>query len=103
MPPLRQGTWYVEPVELHRVFPPAQSEANVAHQYAQEDAGLRIRLSLAEERVCELKQEVVRWREQADAWREQAQASQKQLTGQAQARARIADLVRAAAQSRVTS
>jgi hypothetical protein len=73
------GTWYVEPVELRRVFPPAQAEA---HQSALEDAELRMRLSLAEERLCELKQEVVRWREQADAWQRQAEASQKQPTDQ---------------------
>ena len=76
------GTWFVEPVELHRVFPPAEAKPKAMHQSALEDAELRIRLSLAEERLCELKQEVVRWREQAHAWQRQAEASQKHLTDQ---------------------
>ena len=77
-----KGVWWVEPCELHRVFPPTETKPKAMHQSALEDAELRIRLSLAEERLCELKQEVVRWREQADAWQRQAEASQKQLTDQ---------------------
>jgi len=58
------GAWSVEPVELHRVFPPvaASAEPTAAPQDAQTDA-----------LVADLRAQLADMRSQRDAWQEQAQ------------------------------
>jgi predicted site-specific integrase-resolvase len=53
------GAWAVEPVELHRVFPPASAEATpkAVHQDAQADA-----------QVAALRAQLAEMRAQRDAW-----------------------------------
>jgi excisionase family DNA binding protein len=52
-----QGAWTVEPVELHRVFPPAAAEPKAVPQDAQADA-----------LVAELRAQLADMRQQRDAW-----------------------------------
>jgi hypothetical protein len=68
-----QGVWSVEPVELHRVFPPAQGEPKALPQHAQPDAELRVRVALAEERLGDLKAQLEDLRQQRDKWQSQAE------------------------------
>jgi excisionase family DNA binding protein len=56
------GSWEVEPVELHRVFPPAEAEPEAVPQAAQADA-----------LVALLREQLADMRGQRDAWQEQAQ------------------------------
>jgi excisionase family DNA binding protein len=51
------GAWQVEPVELHRIFPPAAAPPKVAPQDAQTDA-----------LVAELRAQLAEMRAQRDAW-----------------------------------
>lgn len=51
------GAWSVEPVELHRVFPPASAKPEPVHQDAQTDA-----------LVLELRAQLAEMRSQRDAW-----------------------------------
>ncbi len=51
------GVWSVEPVELHRVFPPASAPPKAAPQDAQTDA-----------LVAELRAQLADMRAQRDAW-----------------------------------
>jgi excisionase family DNA binding protein len=51
------GAWSVEPVELHRVFPPAEAMPKAAPQDAQTDA-----------LVAELRAQLAEMRSQRDAW-----------------------------------
>jgi hypothetical protein len=67
------GAWFVEPVELHRVFPPAEAEPKAVQQVAQPDPELRIRLAVAEERLGELKAQLEDMRHQRDRWQSQAE------------------------------
>jgi hypothetical protein len=90
------GQWHIEAVELHRIFPPVASaaeSADAAHQYAAPDAAViaeaNARVSLAEQRLSELKvmlddmrQDRDRWVAESVAWRSQAEASQRLLTDQ---------------------
>ena len=48
------GAWTGEPVEVQRIFPPAEADPKVLPQLAQPDTELRIRLSVAEERLGEM-------------------------------------------------
>lgn len=57
-----QGAWSVEPVELHRIFPPASAEPKAVPQDAQADA-----------LVAELRAQLAEMKSQRDAWQEQAQ------------------------------
>ena len=56
------GSWTVEPVELHRVFPAAQAMPNAMLQVAQPDA-----------LVAELRAQLADMRAQRDAWQQQAE------------------------------
>jgi hypothetical protein len=67
------GAWSVEPVELHRVFAPAQAAPEAVLQHAQADAEVRIRLAVAEERLGELKAALQDMRDQRDRWQTQAE------------------------------
>ena len=51
------GSWSVEPVELHRVFPPASATPKAAPQDAQTDT-----------LVAELRAQLAEMRSQRDAW-----------------------------------
>jgi excisionase family DNA binding protein len=52
-----QGAWSVEPVELHRVFAPAEAKPKAVPQDAQADA-----------LVAELRAQLAEMRQQRDAW-----------------------------------
>jgi hypothetical protein len=74
------GEWQVEPVELHRVYPPVAAAAErtgATPRDATADApALAIahqRAALAEERLTELKALLEDMRADRDAWRDQAQ------------------------------
>ena len=56
------GAWSVEPVELHRVFPPAEAATKAVPHDAQADA-----------QVAALLAQLAEMRSDRDAWREQAQ------------------------------
>ena len=56
------GAWSVEPVELHRVFPPASATPEPVHQDAQTDA-----------LVAELRAQLADMRAQRDAWQGMAE------------------------------
>ena len=51
------GAWSVEPVELHRIFPPAEAKPEPMRQDAQTDA-----------LVLELRAQLAEMRSQRDAW-----------------------------------
>ena len=67
------GVWRVEPVELHRVFPPAvvrtESDAAAAPLHAPPDAAAAATDAL----VAELRAVIADLRHDRDHWREQAQ------------------------------
>jgi hypothetical protein len=67
-----QGAWTVEPVELHRVFAPAEASHRAVPQHAQPDAQ-------ADALVAELRAQLADMRSQRDAW--QAQAERRVLRG----------------------
>lgn len=74
------GEWLIEPAELHRVYPPieAAAEGNGASQRCAPpllapDAELRLRASLAEQRLSDLKAALEDMREQRDKWQTQAE------------------------------
>jgi excisionase family DNA binding protein len=67
------GAWAVEPVELHRIFPPAEVEPKAVQQVAQPDTELHIRLALAEEKLGDLKVQLEDMRSQRDKWQTQAE------------------------------
>ena len=77
------GGWFVEPAELHRVYPPAD-DRNGAGKGAHSDTQYRTqhtialveakgRAELAESRLADLKAALDELRSDRDAWREQAQ------------------------------
>jgi hypothetical protein len=76
------GTWLVEPVELHRVFPPAEATPKALPQHGHGDVELRLRAALAEERLGELKVALSDLRSERDHWRSQAEAVTRQLPDQ---------------------
>jgi hypothetical protein len=79
------GGWFVEPAELHRVYPPADARSdadNGARTDTQHPAQLsdtvalvevKSRAELAESRLADLKTALDELRSDRDAWREQAQ------------------------------
>jgi excisionase family DNA binding protein len=67
------GAWAVEPVELHRIFPPAEAVPKAMPQLAQPDTELHIRLALAEEKLGDLKAQLEDMRSQRDKWQTQAE------------------------------
>jgi hypothetical protein len=74
-----KGQWFVEPIELHRVFEPVASAAAVngaAHRDATPDAAAiadaHRRAALAVE-VAMLREQLGDARHERDAWRDQAQ------------------------------
>jgi excisionase family DNA binding protein len=60
------GVWSVEPVELHRVFPPAEAKPKALPQHAQADAH-------ADALIAELRAQLADMRAQRDAWQAQAE------------------------------
>ena len=78
------GEWHIEPAELHRVYPPvartdARPDATPQHAPG-DDAELRIRATLAEARLADLKTALDDMREQRD--RCQAMAQRLAITDQ---------------------
>jgi hypothetical protein len=71
------GGWFVEPAELHRVYPPIAADAEAADAAQRDatppDAELRLRASLAEQRLSDLKAALDDMREQRDKWQAQAE------------------------------
>ena len=79
------GGWFVEPAELHRVYPPADARngaGNGLHSDTQHPAQhpdtvalveAKSRAELAESRLADLKAALDELRSDRDAWREQAQ------------------------------
>jgi excisionase family DNA binding protein len=57
-----QGAWSVEPVELHRIFPPAEAKPKAVPQDAEADA-----------LVAELRAQLAEMRQQRDAWQRVAE------------------------------
>src|SRR5262249_46321956 len=57
------GSWSVEPVELHRIFPPAEATPRPTPQAAHTDA-----------LVAELRAQLADMRSQRDAWQRMAEA-----------------------------
>jgi hypothetical protein len=80
------GEWHIEPAELHRVYPPvARTEArpDATPQYAPgHDVELRIRATLAEARLADLKTALDDMREQRDQWQAMAQRPRSRISGQ---------------------
>jgi hypothetical protein len=79
------GQWRIEPAELHRVYPPAQRNADertATHHGAAE----ALRAALAEQRAADLKEMLDDVRAQRDKWQQQAErlaltdARSRQLT-----------------------
>jgi hypothetical protein len=67
------GEWHIEPAELHRVYPPV-AQRDASPQYAPgEDAELRMRATLAEARLADLKAILDDMRSQRDHWQSMAQ------------------------------
>jgi hypothetical protein len=77
------GQWLVEPVELHRIYPP-DAGRNTRSDAPQQDAlaavELQVKVLLAEHRVGDLKTALEDMRCQRDAW--QAQAERLTITDQ---------------------
>jgi hypothetical protein len=71
------GEWHIEPCELHRVYPPVsrtEERSDATPQYAPaEDVELRIRATLAEARLADLKATLDDMRSQRDNWQTVAQ------------------------------
>jgi hypothetical protein len=77
------GTWQIEPVELHRVYPPLSpaehQQPEGAERHEPPSNGnlleeLRGRLAEKDRLVEDLRSERDRWREESDSWRQQAQS-----------------------------
>ena len=82
------GNWQIEPVELHRVYPPALTPAE--HQargdperhvtasnpeaLEAENRQLSERLAEKDRLIEELREDRDRWRDESDSWRKQASA-----------------------------
>jgi hypothetical protein len=71
------GEWHIEPAELHRVYPPvARTEArsDATPQCAtSDDVELRLRATLAEARLADLRATLDDMRTQRDHWQTMAQ------------------------------
>jgi hypothetical protein len=71
------GEWHIEPAELHRVYPPVartETRSDATPQYAPgEDVELRIRATLAEARLADLRTSLDDMRSQRDHWQTMAQ------------------------------
>jgi hypothetical protein len=71
------GEWHIEPAELHRVYPPVartETRSDATPQHAPgEDVELRIRATLAEARLADLRTSLDDMREQRDHWQTMAQ------------------------------
>jgi hypothetical protein len=70
------GEWVVEPVELHRVYPPVArsgAETSATQRYAPCDTEAGLRATMLEERVAELKVALVDMRAQRDSWQQVAE------------------------------
>jgi hypothetical protein len=85
------GEWQVEPAELHRVYPaiasPAErTDALQGDATASADAELRLRASLAEQRLSDLKAALDDMRQQRDKWQAQAERLAGLLPDQRQRR-----------------
>ncbi len=81
------GVWQIEPVELHRLYPPlltAEQQASAeAERYetpsnstplAERNRLLSERLAEKDRLIEDLRAERDRWREESDSWRKQAQS-----------------------------
>jgi hypothetical protein len=66
-----QGAWTVEPVELHRVFPPAEALPKAVPWHAQAD-------DQADALVAELRAQLAEMRSQRDAWQAIAESKRRQ-------------------------
>ena len=66
------GQWRIEPAELHRVYPPAQSNG-ADGKGTRHDAATALRAELAEQRVVDLKAMLDDVRLQRDKWQQQAE------------------------------
>jgi hypothetical protein len=79
------GQWRIEPAELHRVYPPAQSN-DADGTSTRHDAATALRAALAEQRVADLQPMLDDIRVQRDKWQQQAErlaltdARSRQLT-----------------------
>jgi hypothetical protein len=67
------GEWHIEPCELHRVYPPVARTDAAPQRATSEDVELRIRATLAEARLADLKATLDDMREQRDNWQTVAQ------------------------------
>ncbi len=71
------GEWHIEPAELHRVYPPVartESQLDATPRYAPgDDPELRMRATLAEARLADLKEAIEDMRSQRDHWQTMAQ------------------------------
>jgi len=70
------GEWIIEPVELHRVYPPAtrsDADTSATQRYAPGDAEAELRATMLEERVAELKVALADMRAQRDSWQQVAE------------------------------
>jgi len=72
--------WRIEPAELHRVYPPAASQADSSAAAQREAvfeavaaAELQFKVALAEQRLAELKADLEDMRGQRNAWQAQAE------------------------------
>jgi hypothetical protein len=66
------GQWRIEPAELHRVYPPAQSNGEDSND-VRHGAAEALRAALAEQRVADLKEMLDDVRTQRDKWQQQAE------------------------------
>ena len=66
------GQWRIEPAELHRVYPPAQSNGEDGNAM-RHGAAEALRAALAEQRVADLKDMLDDVRAQRDKWQQQAE------------------------------
>jgi hypothetical protein len=66
------GQWRIEPAELHRVYPPAQSNGAEGNP-TRHDAATALRAALAEQRVTDLQSMLDEVRVQRDKWQQQAE------------------------------
>jgi DNA-binding MurR/RpiR family transcriptional regulator len=87
-----QGTWLVEPAELHRVYPPAElrsaAGSDATHRYAPPVApAMDAQIAALRDTAELLRTQLDDVRKDRDHWRDQAQAVTRQL---ADARAPVA-------------
>jgi hypothetical protein len=81
------GAWQIEPVELHRVYPPlptperqngpgAERYETPSNDRPSDETNqlLRERLAEKDRLIADLRVERDRWREESDSWRRQAQS-----------------------------